>query len=67
MSGVSPENYLGIQEVMVRYSTAIDTKDWNLFRSCFTEDCEAVYSAGYAEMRYSGIDEFAAVTVPPSF
>lgn len=32
-----------ITEVLVRYATAIDSKDWPLFRSCFTADCQADY------------------------
>lgn len=32
-----------VVEVMVRYATGIDRRDWQLFRSCFTEDCEADY------------------------
>lgn len=32
-----------IAEVLVRYATGIDRRDWNLFRSCFTEDCRLDY------------------------
>ncbi|GFG72541.1 nuclear transport factor 2 family protein [Mycolicibacter senuensis] len=32
-----------ISEVLLRYATAIDTKDWGLFRSCFTHDVDADY------------------------
>ncbi len=28
---------------MVRYATGIDTRNWTLFRSCFTDDCDADY------------------------
>jgi len=40
---ISPENE--VADVIVRYATAIDSKDWPLLGSCFTEDCEAVYRA----------------------
>ena len=30
-------------EVLVRYATGIDRRDWDLFRTCFTEDCRADY------------------------
>lgn len=32
-----------IQEVLVRYATGIDRRDWDLFRRCFTEDVQADY------------------------
>jgi 3-phenylpropionate/cinnamic acid dioxygenase small subunit len=32
-----------IAEVLVRYATGIDRRDWDLFRSCFTSDCHADY------------------------
>ena len=32
-----------VADVLVRYATGIDRRDWELFRSCFTDDCEADY------------------------
>jgi 3-phenylpropionate/cinnamic acid dioxygenase small subunit len=32
-----------VAEVLVRYATGIDRRDWAQFRSCFTDDCEADY------------------------
>src|ERR1700712_1193969 len=32
-----------IQNVCVRYATALDNRDWNLLRSCFTTDAVTVY------------------------
>ena len=32
-----------VTEVLIRYATAIDRRDWALFRTCFTEDCHADY------------------------
>jgi len=32
-----------VAEVLVCYATGIDRRDWVLFRSCFTDDCEADY------------------------
>jgi 3-phenylpropionate/cinnamic acid dioxygenase small subunit len=32
-----------VAEVLVRYATSIDRKDWPRFRTCFTEDCHADY------------------------
>jgi 3-phenylpropionate/cinnamic acid dioxygenase small subunit len=34
-----------VAEVLVRYASGIDRRDWSLFRSCFTDDCEADYGA----------------------
>src|SRR2546428_11978298 len=34
-----------IAEVLIRYSTGIDRRDWDAFRSCFTADCHADYGA----------------------
>ena len=30
-----------VAEVLIRYGTGIDRRDWTLFRSCFAEDCDA--------------------------
>jgi len=32
-----------VAEVLVRYATGIDRRDWALFRTCFTRDCHADY------------------------
>jgi uncharacterized protein (TIGR02246 family) len=32
-----------IARVLVRYATSIDRRDWDRFRTCFTDDIEAVY------------------------
>jgi 3-phenylpropionate/cinnamic acid dioxygenase small subunit len=32
-----------IAELLVRYASGIDRRDWDLLRSCFTEDCVADY------------------------
>jgi SnoaL-like domain len=34
---------LDIADVLVRYASGIDRCDWALFRSCFTDDCDADY------------------------
>jgi 3-phenylpropionate/cinnamic acid dioxygenase small subunit len=43
-----------ITEVLVRYSTGIDSRDWDLFRTCFTEEVLAEYD-GIAT--WHGVDE----------
>ncbi len=32
-----------VAAVLVRYATGIDRRDWALFRTCFTDDCELDY------------------------
>ena len=32
-----------VADLLVRYATGIDRRDWELFRTCFTADCEADY------------------------
>ena len=34
-----------INDVPVRYATAIDRRDWDLFRTCFTDGCVSDYGA----------------------
>lgn len=43
-----------IAEVLVRYATGIDRRDWSLFRTCFTDDVIADYD-GIAT--WHGVDE----------
>lgn len=40
----APDIVAAVSDVLVRYATGIDSRDWELFRSCFTEDCKADYS-----------------------
>jgi 3-phenylpropionate/cinnamic acid dioxygenase small subunit len=32
-----------VTDLLVRYATGIDSRDWKLLRSCFTDDCDADY------------------------
>lgn len=40
---IRPEVRRDLSDLLVRYATGIDTRDWDLLRSCFTDDCEADY------------------------
>ena len=42
-AGLSRDDIGDIGEVLVRYASGIDRRDWPLFRSCFTDDCRADY------------------------
>lgn len=37
------EDRQDISDVLLRYATGIDRRDWPLFRTAFTEDCELDY------------------------
>jgi len=45
-----------VAEVVVRYATSIDRKDWIRFRTCFTDDCRADYGDIGA---WEGVDAIA--------
>ena len=47
------EDRQDISDVLVRYGTGIDSRDWTLFRTVFADDCEL----DYGEIgRWHGID-----------
>ena len=54
-----------VAEVLVRYATGIDRRDWKLFRSCFTEDCHADYGAIGVWEGVEAITEFMTRTHAP--
>ncbi|MCM3883380.1 nuclear transport factor 2 family protein [Frankia sp. R82] len=37
------EQRAAIADVLLRYAVGIDRRDWDLFRTCFTDDCELDY------------------------
>ena len=47
---LNPVDDRAVTAVLLQYAMAIDTRDWSLFRSCFTEDMEADY-AGFGRWR----------------
>jgi 3-phenylpropionate/cinnamic acid dioxygenase small subunit len=42
-AGADPAVVAAVSEVLVRYATGIDRRDWELFRTCFTDDCTVDY------------------------
>jgi hypothetical protein len=59
--GLSTEDRLDVAEVLVRYATGIDGRDWDVLRSCFTEDVGA--DDGVIGVWHDA-DEIKAVDVP---
>lgn len=52
------EDQARIGEVLVRYATGIDQRDWPLFRTCWTRDTDA----DYGQLgRFSGVDAITDV------
>lgn len=54
-----------ITDVQLRYATGVDSRDWELFRSCFADELEGDYSSvfGTPPVRL-GADEFVAMIAP---
>ncbi|MFD3686695.1 nuclear transport factor 2 family protein [Nocardiopsis sp. NPDC058631] len=54
-----------ISDVQIRYATGTDSRDWKLFRTCFTDDVEVDFSEGFGQpvMRTTA-DEWVAGTAP---
>jgi 3-phenylpropionate/cinnamic acid dioxygenase small subunit len=40
---VDRDDLQDVGELLVRYATGIDRRDWALFRTCFSDDCDADY------------------------
>jgi ketosteroid isomerase-like protein len=47
-----------ISDVLIRYATGIDRKDWALFRTVFTDDCELDYGEIGSFKGVNAITEF---------
>ena len=54
-----------IQDVQLRYATGTDSHDWDLFRSCFTDEVEADFSEGFGTpVLRMPADEWVSATAP---
>ena len=54
-----------ITEVVLRYASGIDTRDWALLRTCFTDDCVTDYGGVGAWKSGDEITEFMRQTHEP--
>ncbi len=52
------EDRQDIADVLVRYATGIDRRDWSLFRTVFTDDCELDYGEIGAWQGVDAVTEF---------
>jgi 3-phenylpropionate/cinnamic acid dioxygenase small subunit len=52
------EDRQDISELLVRYATGIDRRDWPLFRTVFTDDCELDYGEIGAWQGVDAVAEF---------
>jgi hypothetical protein len=50
------EDKAAISDVLIRYATSIDQRDWTMFRTCFTEDVTLDYDSGIGT--YKGREVF---------
>jgi 3-phenylpropionate/cinnamic acid dioxygenase small subunit len=62
VSAVAGADHVEITALLYRYARAVDTKDWELYRSVFTDDARVDYSSAGAVVgtRDEVIDWFAA-------
>lgn len=49
-----------ISDVFHRYATGVDTRDWALWRTCFTDDVVADFSSVWPGVVIHGADEWVA-------
>ncbi len=52
------EDRQDIADVLLRYATGIDRRDWTLFRTVFTDDCELDYGEVGAWKGVDAVTEF---------
>ncbi len=54
-----------ISDVQLRYATSVDTRDWALLRTCFTDELEVDFSSGFGfPVVRATADEWVAGVAP---
>jgi 3-phenylpropionate/cinnamic acid dioxygenase small subunit len=51
-----------ISELLVRYAASIDRRNWKLFRTCFTDDCDVDYGTlpNEGALSWKNVEDMAA-------
>jgi hypothetical protein len=55
---IPPVDWIAFHQVLARYARGIDTKDWELFRTAFTEDCSLTYGEPWGP--FADLDELVS-------
>lgn len=54
-----------IRAVQLRYATGTDSRDWELFRTCFTDEVDVDFSAGFGQPAVRlDADDWVVMTAP---
>jgi len=61
-ASVPPGEWIALQDVVMKYAQAIDTKDWDLFRTVFVDDIQLTYGEPWGP--FDGIDEVVSFVDP---
>lgn len=59
------EDRLDIQAVLHRYATALDTRDWELLRTCFDEDVIGTYDSIGVQRGYEALEALCRQALEP--
>ncbi len=58
-------NRIAVEDLLTRYATAVDRRDWDLYRTVFTADAEVDYtSAGGIAGTIDEVVEFLSASLP---
>lgn len=59
------EDRAAVTDVVLRYATALDTRDWDLLRTCFTDGVVTHYGPGPAQEGYEAFERTSRAWLPP--